>query len=57
MTVGRMGPYSSFGASMSVGRPGALRSSMAPGMGGMGMSQIDYAPPSCVTLPFFFPTT
>ncbi|GAA5896325.1 hypothetical protein JCM6882_000984 [Rhodosporidiobolus microsporus] len=35
MTVGRMGAYSSFGASMSVGRPGGpLRSSMAP----MGMS-------------------
>ncbi|GAA6032671.1 hypothetical protein JCM8097_004872 [Rhodosporidiobolus ruineniae] len=39
MTVGRMGHYSSLGASMSVGRPGgALRSSMAP--------QMEYAPPS-----------
>ncbi|GAA5854063.1 hypothetical protein JCM8547_008211 [Rhodosporidiobolus lusitaniae] len=45
MTVGRTGAYSSFGASMSVGRPaGGLRSSMAPG--GMGMSQVEYAPPS-----------
>ncbi|GAA5826525.1 hypothetical protein JCM11251_002411 [Rhodosporidiobolus azoricus] len=45
MTVGRMGAYSSFGASMSVGRPGGpLRSSMAP----MGMSAalMEYAPPS-----------
>ncbi|GAA5971067.1 hypothetical protein JCM11641_004130 [Rhodosporidiobolus odoratus] len=47
MTVGRIGPYHSIGASMSVGRPGGgLRSSMAPGMMGLQQSQVEYAPPS-----------